>query len=138
MTPPSPVPTWEDIDRFCRADGWEPRRSTDHKFWTKVLPSGEGLRTHRSFSASAEISDGLFAHILRSQLRVSREQFWQTIRSGKPASRTSAAALDPAPPEHPTWVVVGLLRHGLTNDAIAAMSPRDAREALERLWAEAP
>lgn len=129
-----PPPTWGDIDAFCEADGWEGDRDTDHAFWEKTLPNGEVLQTHRSFKVSEEIGPNLFGLILRSQLKVSRTEFWEAIRTGKPVTRP----VDPLDevPAYDAWVVSGLLSKGYTEDQIREYSPEDAKELLQRLWSE--
>jgi len=44
------TPTWSQVEAFCRKDGWEEIRETDHVFYRRVLENGTVLETHRSFS----------------------------------------------------------------------------------------
>jgi predicted RNA binding protein YcfA (HicA-like mRNA interferase family) len=83
------TPTWNEVEEFCRKDGWELVRSTGHSFYRKVLPDGTVLETHTSFSGDKTMSPGRFAAILRTQLKVSPEAFWETLRSGQPVRRPS-------------------------------------------------
>jgi hypothetical protein len=129
-----PVPTWGHIDAFCAADGWEQTRSTDHVVWEKVLPSGEFLHTHRSFSASDEIGAGLFGMILRDQLRVSREQFWRAVQAGEPVDRPME--LDDSPATYEAWVFQGLLSRGFSEEQIRELDPDEAKVKLQELWSQ--
>ena len=79
------TPTWQEIEEFCRRDGWTPVRETNHGFFRKVLPDGTVLETHRSVSDDKMMSPGRFTSILRLQLRVGEDEFWRTIRTGTPA-----------------------------------------------------
>jgi len=72
------TPTWGQVEEFCQADGWDQLRETDHVFFRKVLDDGTVLETHRSFSARKGMSADRFALILRTQLKVSAADFWQT------------------------------------------------------------
>lgn len=135
MSAPGRTPRWDEVERFCQIDGWEPDGSTDHSFWSKTLPSGERLETHASFSGSKTMSQGRFAAILRDQLRVSRRELWEALRTEKPVSRPSTD-----PPEEPRslpgWVAYGLLAQGVRLDEIEALTPEEAERLLRELWAK--
>lgn len=124
-----PAPTWADIDAFRKADGWTEVGTTDHVQWEKVLPSGEVLKTHRSFASNKVIKPNRFGVILRDQLSVSRQEFWEAVNSGTPVDRP--VVLDDAPPEYPAWVIWGLKKYGYSEKDVRKMTPEDA-EAL--LW----
>jgi hypothetical protein len=124
-----PTPTWADIDSFCEADGWTKSGTTDHFHWEKVLPGGEVLKTHRSFASNKVIKPNRFGVILREQLQVSRQQFWDTINSGTPVDRPGI--LDDAPVEYPAWLIWQLKPYGYSEEDVRSMTPEDA-EAL--LW----
>lgn len=81
------TPTWAQIERFCRIDGWREVRRSGHVFYEKVLPDGSMLRTHRSFSSRKTMSTGRFKAILRYQLRVTEQQFWQALDTRRPVDR---------------------------------------------------
>lgn len=82
------TPTWAQIEKFCRLDGWSEVRRTGHVHFEKVLADGTVLRTHRSFASRKTMSPGRFKAILRHQLLVTEEQFWATLDSGKPTDRS--------------------------------------------------
>lgn len=123
-----PPPTWADIDAFCKADGWTEARSTDHVHWEKALPSGEVLKTHRSLATNKVIKANRFGVILRKQLQVSRQQFWEAVQSGVAVDRP--AVLDDAPPEYPPWVILGLKKYGYGEEDVRQMTPEDAQALL--------
>lgn len=90
MTPVAP--TWGDIEAFLAADGWRqtPQHGGErqrHVFYEKVLEDGRVLQTHVSHSAQKSLSPGRFSNILRYQLEVSKDEFWDCIRTGKPVDR---------------------------------------------------
>jgi hypothetical protein len=83
------------MERFLRHDGWDyrPRFSGTDKSYSKTLENGEILWTRVSKS-SAEIGKGLFAAILKNQLRASKEYFNHVLankkhRSDNPDQRLS-------------------------------------------------
>lgn len=68
--------SWKDLRRFLEADGWTylPGRSGRDDWYEKTLPNGEILRSRVS-KGTGEISKGLFAKILKQQLKVDKEYF---------------------------------------------------------------
>jgi hypothetical protein len=84
------TPTWAQIERFCVVDGWSEVRRSDHVFFEKALPDGTVLRTHRSLSSRKTMSPGRFKAILRYQLRVTEEQFWQALETRRPVDRSGS------------------------------------------------
>lgn len=131
---PGWTPTWREIEEFCRKDGWELIRSTDHAFFRKVLLDGSVLETHRSFADGKTISPGRLLAILRTQLKVSQDDFWETLRTGRPAPRPSG----PPPrisPAIPAWMARILLDNlELSDQDIAGLSEEDARRMVEEFW----
>ena len=124
------TPSWGEIEEFCRSDGWDLIRETDHSFFRKVLADGTLLETHSSFSSSKTMSADRFALILRTQLRVSARAFWDTLRTGEAVSRPSAPLPD-APPSLPAWLIRSLKREvGLTDDDISSLSEVAAHRLL--------
>lgn len=81
------TPTWAQVERFCKIDGWTERRQSDHVFFEKVLPDGTVLRTHRSFSSRKTMSPGRFKAILRHQLRVTSGEFWRALETKRAVER---------------------------------------------------
>lgn len=81
------TPTWGEVERFCRIDGWREVRRSGHVFYEKVLADGTMLRTHRSFASRKTMSPGRFRAILRHQLRVTEREFWSALETNEPAER---------------------------------------------------
>lgn len=138
------LPRWSDLRRFCDVDGWEERGRTrggigDHYRYRRLLPDGRILRTKASHG-NDEIGDPrLWHHILHDQLELeSEDEFWEAVRSGRPAPRVAAEPSPPIGPTIPTWVVSGLLRAGITEAEIRAMSPEQAQHRLEEFWSRPP
>lgn len=112
MTPDAP--TWGEIERFLQLDRWTrlPPSSRGgagqrHVFFEKLLDSGQLLQTHISHSRRSRPSPGRFAMILREQIKVSRAQFWEALRTGEPVERP--APVDAGQPvEHEAWVLTML------------------------------
>jgi len=137
MSPASP--TFGDIEEFLAADGWRPIRVGGRRQWhlhyEKLLADGRLLQTQISHSRTKTISPGRFAAILREQLEVSREQFWQAIRTGEPVERP--VDLDEPEPavEHAAWVIRLLLEElHLSTDEIASLSTEEAIDRVHAHW----
>lgn len=80
------------------------------------------------------MSQNVFGVILRTQLKVSRAQFWEVIGSGQPAERPGHEEL-PEPTYEP-WVVLRLKDTGMTEEEIRSYSPDEARDLLHEKWSE--
>ena len=109
MTPTAP--TWADVQAFLGADGWRqvPGRGGSrqrHIFYEKVLDDGRVLKTHVSHSGQTEITPGRFSSILRTQLEVSKDEFWECVRTGQPVDRP--VPVEEGPVEHEVWVIAVL------------------------------
>ena len=81
------TPTWGQIERFCRLDGWREARRSGHVFFEKVLSDGTVLQTHCSLAKRKTMSPGRFKAILHYQLRVSEEEFWRVLEGGSEKKR---------------------------------------------------
>lgn len=81
------TPTWAQIERFCRIDGWTETRRSGHVFFENVLADGTVLRTHRSHASRKTMSPGRFRAILRYQLRVTEGEFWRALETRDPVDR---------------------------------------------------
>ena len=68
------MPSWRDLSRFCKQDGWELYKSTDHDFYRKRYADGTWRHTKVS-RGSGEIGRGLWRAILSNQLKVTIEYF---------------------------------------------------------------
>lgn len=131
------TPTWDEVEAFLRFDRWEGVRETDHAFFRKTLSDGRVLQTHRSFSSQKTMSEGRFSAILRTQLECSADDFWETIRSGRPVQRPSAPPLPE--PQYPVWAVRVLQnQQHMTDEEIRALSLEEAVRLAQELWSRPP
>lgn len=130
--------TFRDLRQYVTNDGWsdEPnlargrRRTGDHRRYFRELADGTRLRTKVSHDEDAEIGEDLFRRILRDQLRVTEERFWEVVR-GRAGAGTEAA--QPAVEPVPGWLVTRLLfTAGLPEADVAQMTPDEAHAA----WVE--
>jgi hypothetical protein len=138
VTPNSP--TWGEVRSFLEADRWRPIPSgerggsqSDHIFYEKVLANGRVLQTHISHSLDKRPHPHVFALILREQLEVSRTDFWECIRSGRPVDRP--VPVEAAPKEHPAWVVQVLAGElHMTGEEIMALELDEAERLVQEHW----
>ncbi|KKK33945.1 hypothetical protein WN59_10100 [Salinicoccus sediminis] len=72
------MPTWKEIERFCRRDGWEEYKTkTHHWYFRKQMDNGEVKRTKVS-RGTGEVKGHLWKEILKKQLKVTEEYFNKT------------------------------------------------------------
>lgn len=87
------TPTSDELLAFLKADGgWEPARETKHGFYEKTLGDGTLLSTHVSWGKKKTVSPDTFKLILASQLGVTEDEFWDTIRREKPQRKATVLA----------------------------------------------
>jgi hypothetical protein len=129
--------TFGDLKTFVERDGWaeEPSlargraRTGDHWRYRKDLTDGTSLRTKVSHGLRDEIGVDLFKHILRDQLHVPEERFWDVVRGRRP----TVVDVPPLPAETvPGWLVQQLLLTvGLPDAAVRAMTRAEAHAAWD-------
>lgn len=129
--------TFRDLKTFVEREGWveEPNlthgraRTGDHWRYRKNLMDGTSLRTKVSHGLHDDIGIDLFKHILRDQLQVTEEHFWDVVRG-----RAALVVDVPPPPADtvPGWLVQQLLLTvGLPEDAVRAMTRAEAHAAWD-------
>lgn len=129
------TPTWGEVERFCRVDGWQESRRTDHVFFEKTLADGTVLRTHRSFASGKTMSAGRFKVILRDQLRVSARDFWHALETGEAVGRPSEPpAADPGLPAYLVRVLKVELH--LSEAQIAKLALSEAERLVHEHWSQ--
>lgn len=69
------MPSWRDIERFCRRDGWEEfKKKGHHIYFRKTMDDGTVKRTKVS-RGTGEVRGHLWKEILKKQLQVTEEEF---------------------------------------------------------------
>jgi len=142
-------PTWNDIRRFCEVDNWEQvhrargAKRGDHDRFRKVLPDGDILRTKASHG-NDEIGDpGLVNQIIRRQLQVTHEEFWDAVDNGNPPGRSQPKASEPTDeaPAHSLedWLAVHLtVVVGMPTAEVASLTSDEAMERYLQWCNEQP
>ena len=115
------TPTPGEFLEFLRGDGgWTLVRGTKHGHYEKTLPDGTVLSTHTSWGRKKILSPDTFKLILSTQLAVTEDQFWSTIK--KKAGQRTTVVVSPANPD-PLASRVGRSSEGV----IQCCSPRKYR-----------
>ena len=129
------TPTWGEIERFCRIDGWRESRRTGHVFFEKVLADGTVLRTHRSFAGGKTMSPGRFKAILRNQLQVTEADFWTALEKEEPVARPSEQQKEEATlPAYLVRVLKDELH--LSEPEIGELSLEEAQRLVHERWSQ--
>lgn len=136
-----PQPTRQDHNKFCDIEEWTPvrdargRTGTHHVTYELNLPDGRVLRTRISHPVErSAYGASLWSHVLRDQLQVSEDEFWVCVRDKIKPDR----GIPEVPPETLPADLVHLLivRIGLAESEVAAMTKAEAVERLNRYWTE--
>jgi hypothetical protein len=141
------LPTYAEHRRFCEVDGWQDKGTArsrkgkgDHHRYTKSQPAGPPLYTRVSHGSGQYGSADTWKHILRDQLRVTEDEFWQAVDHDIPPQRQKPAPQPPKPEGEaiPLWLVQSL-KHlvGLPEAQIASMTPDEA-EVVYLEWCSKP
>ena len=109
------------------------RRSTHHETYELELPDGSVLRTRVSRPPDrTNYGEALWGHILRDQLKVSAEDFWQCVQDGTPPDRgTRPGSAEGIPAD-----LLYLLKHrvGLSDTRLSEMTRQEAIERIQQYW----
>ncbi|MDE3075935.1 MAG: hypothetical protein KGJ86_10955 [Chloroflexota bacterium] len=124
-------PTFDELREFFRIDGWESDRVTDHDHWKKILPDGTTLRCHVSFAGGKSMGQDRWRVILRTQLHLAEDVFWEALRFKRPVRRP--APIEPQTDHPDVWMIEVLTRQLRMARAEAAQLTR--AEASERIEA---
>lgn len=110
------------------------KRNKHHDTYELTLPSGDVLRTRVSRPVNKDnYGPTTWAHILRDQLDVTEQEFWDCSDRGIIPSRGGTPASTPR--GAPTQVLYQLKhRVGLSDSEIAALSRDEAIERLNEFW----
>lgn len=137
-----PPGTRRDHERFCTTEGWTRRKSargrkgTDHVRYEFALPNGELLYTRISHPVDrSDYGPNRWAHILRDQLKVTEEVFWECVNDGVHPDRGGAPG--PTRESIPLGVVTGLIEEfHLPEAEVMQMSKAEAIARLAQLYSE--
>lgn len=133
------TPAWDEVREFLQHDRWtsDRRRSTDHDYFTKTLPDGEILITKISRSGQKAMSGGRFKAILSDQLGISEPQFWEVLRTKRPATRPVPAP-EPEPVSLPLWLAHELERCGISPKELEKLDEPHAKALLAEVRSRPP
>lgn len=132
----------KDHLQFCQREGWTPVRGatgkpvSHHPTFELALPDGRILRTRISHPADApeQYSANLWTFILKDQLDVTEDEFWDCVRDKKLPERGRVAP--PARPALSLGMVSQLLANGATREQIAGMDQQSAQAYLAEVWSQ--
>jgi hypothetical protein len=130
-----PAPTRAHHQKFCEIDGWRPVRDATgqtrhHVTYERDLSDGRLLRTRISHPVgSGTYGVTLWKHILRDQLEVSEEEFWDCVSRGIRPVRAGDAAIPSARPL-PLSLVKALLAAGFPVPRLEGLTEEEARDWL--------
>ncbi len=132
------MPSNGELRKIVVTEGWEDkdkqagRRKGDHHRYVLQLADGRMLYTRVSHGPGGIDDPGLLAVVLRDQLQVTEEQFWDCVRHGTRPPRPGS------PPTRPERRLDGKLAWNLNKKAgvpLERLAELDQQEALE-LWLE--
>jgi hypothetical protein len=135
-----PQPTREAHEKFCVTEGWvrvrdtKGRTGTHHVTYELGLPDGRILRTRISHPVDrTTYGPSIWSHILRDQLDVTSDEFWDCVRSGvKPRRGAPDVPAESLPAE---LVYLLINRVGLPEDEVRRMTKEEAVARLNQYWA---
>ncbi|KAA8890315.1 cytotoxic translational repressor of toxin-antitoxin stability system [Nocardia colli] len=136
-----PQPTRERHEQFCKVEGWarvrdaRGRTGTHHVTYEFGLPDGRTLRTRVSHPVNrTTYGSAIWAHILRDQLAVVEESFWQCVLDGRLPDRGIPEVRGESLPADLVHLLIS--RAGLAENEIAAMTRAEAIARLQQFWTE--
>jgi hypothetical protein len=134
-----PTPTRIDHEKFCRIEGWTKvrdarGRSTGHHVtYEFALPTGNVLRTRVSHPVDrTDYGPQLWGHILRDQLDVGEDQFWDCVRNRVLPPRGAPEAPPGSLPADLVYQLVVKFR--VPEADVAALDKEAAVNLLRSLW----
>ena len=125
-----------EVRKFCQVDGWtcaaarEGRSTSRHEVWTKPLADGTVLRTVIS-KGRGEYSGRMTAWIIKHELRVTEQEFWDAVRRGRVPERPAAPPARPSGELLPLGLTRALLAAGHTIDDVRGLTIDEAKRLLK-------
>jgi hypothetical protein len=137
-----PAPTRIDHRTFCETEGWEcvrdgRERTSGHHAVTYELQLHDGriLRTRISHPPDASTyGANMWSHILRDQLDVDEEAFWECVRNGVKPDRGAPEAPAEALPADLVHLLVTRLH--LSSAEVALMTRDEAIARMREFWSQ--
>lgn len=127
------LPSTDDLHRFCKVGEWEihktarSKKAGDHSRYRKVLPDGTVLITKVSHGRERIEDPDLFQHILRTQLKVTAEQFWAAVDKRTKPERPGVGPEPPPGQAIPFDLARNLLsKVGVSQTELARMNKEEA------------
>jgi hypothetical protein len=135
-----PAATRKDHLRFCEIENWEKVRSskggsgTHHDTFELALANGDISRTRISGPPDrTDYGPSLWNHILKDQLKVTEQEFWECLKNKVLPKRGMAP--EPSAEPLPTEVVWALInRVGLSEAEVGKMPKQEAVDRLNTFW----
>ncbi|MGW0860377.1 cytotoxic translational repressor of toxin-antitoxin stability system [Streptomyces sp. NPDC002690] len=138
-----PQPDRERHEKFCVVEKWERvrdargRTGTHHLTYELTLHDARVLRTRISHPVDRTVyGAGMWGHILRDQLDVSEDEFWDCVLDGRLPDRGVPATPKEALPAELVYLLIH--RAGLAEETVAELTKEEAVDRLRRYWAEGP
>lgn len=131
----------ERHERFCVAEEWRRvrdargRTGTHHITYELTIHDGRILRTRISHPVDRTVyGAAMWGHILRDQLAVSEDEFWDCVLHGRLPDRGAP----PLPKDTLPADLVYLLIHrvGLPEGAVVELTKKEAVARLQQYWTE--
>ena len=136
-----PQPTRQFHEKFCQEENWvlvrnaRGRTGSHHVTYELSLTDGRILCTRISHPVDrTTYGPSIWSHILRDQLEVTDEEFWQCVQEGVRPNRGAPEIPAEALPADLVFMLIN--RVGLGEAAVAAMTKDEAVARLNQYWAE--
>jgi hypothetical protein len=139
-----PAPDRERHDDFCVFERWEIVHGSSgkpvqhHRTYELVIPSGDILRTRISKPIDrTTYSASMWSAILRDQLKVTNDEFWDCVQNKALPDRGGTVAA-PNPKALPLHLLNELIeRVGMTPEDAIALTLEEALQRMNDYWTEA-
>ncbi|MBU6081650.1 MULTISPECIES: type II toxin-antitoxin system HicA family toxin [Allobacillus] len=69
------MPSWREIERFCRRDGWEEFKKKGHHIYFRKKNNDGTVKRTKVSRGTGEVKGHLWKEILKKQLQVTEEEF---------------------------------------------------------------
>lgn len=136
-----PQPNRERHERFCAVEEWERvrdargRTGMHHVTYELSLHDGRILRTRISHPVDRTVyGAALWSHILRDQLVVTENEFWDCVVDEKLPDRGAPSTPKESLPADLVYLLIH--RIGLSEAAVSELTKEDAVARLQRYWTD--